>query len=449
MSLILLEAPNGDLMSALVALLCAAHAYDPIIVDDEDGSPTFTTTGDDWTTWSTNGEGYDSSDTDYHYLSHTVGGSDRRGTATWTPELPVAGTWLIETWFRRTENRTDDADHVVYDGYGAATSMSIDQQGSGGSGWLSLGEYYCEAGSGGCYVVLDGTDDDESDEANAMRFTLIAEGEVEPEPEEDCSEDPGPGTHQITFYAADVTASSSGDDWESVSYAEGDPDGLEAHSPNVDSGEYLRAASWDICDPVGDEVIDRVEIGVLGRLQYDSGTYALTMAFDAGGAATTWSHTSSAWTTLDITGDRGSWAWSDLASLPAQVTLHDHPGGQRDSDAWVDAFSITVTYTTADSGDDGGGDDGGDGGVDSDPGAGGVDSDPGEGGADTDRGDGDDGGGGGRPRADSAEPDTAYDDDRRYMSAKSGCSVTGVGGAGWALLPALALWVRRRKLQRH
>ncbi|MDP7115341.1 MAG: hypothetical protein QGH45_25415, partial [Myxococcota bacterium] len=79
-----------------------------VLVDDEDGEPGFSTTGDDWTTWGTNGYGFDGSDTSYHYLSHTLGGDDRRGTATWSPTLPEAGTYRIETWFRRTENRTDD-----------------------------------------------------------------------------------------------------------------------------------------------------------------------------------------------------------------------------------------------------------------------------------------------------------------------------------------------------
>ena len=343
-------------MSLLVLLACSPLPSSPrlmspgdasrsgaeIIVDDEDGSPTFTTTGDDWTTWSTNGYGFDSSDTSYHYLSHTLGGDDRQGTATWAPELPTPGRYQIDTWFRRTENRTTDADHIIYDSSGDATYVVIDQQGEGGSGWVSLGEFDCEAGSGGCMVVLDGTDDDESDEANAMRFTLIEE--MEDDEDSDCDEGSEPGTWMMTRSAGSIAHSG----WESTSAATGDADGSEASSPNVDEGEYLSASGWSISDPVGEETITAVELGVLGRMQYDSGTYELVLAFDGGGTArTTYSQTGSDWITLDVTDDLDTWTWADVEALTAWITLEDHPGGARDSDAWVDAFSVTVTYVVA------------------------------------------------------------------------------------------------------
>jgi hypothetical protein len=49
-----------------LALLAAtpAHAEEHII-DDSGGAPGFTTSGDDWTTWGTNGYGYDSSDSGF------------------------------------------------------------------------------------------------------------------------------------------------------------------------------------------------------------------------------------------------------------------------------------------------------------------------------------------------------------------------------------------------
>jgi len=429
-------------MSTLLLLLCAPNvaAYDEVIVDDEDGSPSFTTTGDDWTTWDHLSSGFDGGDTEYHYLTHTKGGSDRRGTATWTPTLPVEGTYRIETWFRATENRSADADHYIYDGDGYSTHVVVNQVGGGeGSGWLDLGEYYCRAGEGGCVVTLDGTDDDESDEANAMRFTVLEAGEPEPEEEEDCSDDPGPGTHEVTFYPVSASGSGGSDDWSSVSDATGAPDGREASTPNVDAGEYLKTTGWDVCEPAGAR-IDRVVISVLGRLQYDSGQYALVMNFDGGGAAgTTWSYTSANWTYLDITTDRGSWSFGDLSAVQAEVTLSDHPGGARDSDAWVDAFAMTVTYTIDDTGgDDGGGDDGGagdtgdGGGVDSE--FGGVDT--GDGGSGPGGGPGGAGPGGdpGPGPGDGGLVDTAYVSDGGEAKG-CGCSAGGAGGAGglaWA-----------------
>jgi len=345
-----------DLSSDALGSFSAAALRDPIIVDDQHGEPTFTTTGDDWTTWGTLGHGYAGEDTEYHYLSSTVGGSDRRGTATWTPEMPVEGTYLVEAWYRLTGNRTRDANHYVYDGYGGQTHIALDQYGDGPSGWVSLGEHWCTAGIAGCYVVLDGTDDDESDEANAMQFTLI--DTEPPPPPEDCDEFQGLGQHSMEFWA--TTANASG--WSDATLAAGPNDGAEAYSENVDEGEFLSAGDWDVCDPLGEETLDAVEIEVLSRTQYDSGTYALILALDGGGDAfTTCSHTSSAWDTADITADRAEWTWIDVENVIASVTLHDHPGGARDSDAWVDAFRIRATYTTteapADDDDDTGADD--------------------------------------------------------------------------------------------
>jgi len=325
-----------------LSLLAAAPAHaEEHIIDDSDGAPGFITSGDDWTTWGTNGYGYDSSDSSYHYLSHTVGGDDRRGTATWQAELQQAGTWQIETWFRRTENRSRDADHVVTDGLGAETWITIDQEGEGASGWVSLGEYWCEDGFGGCVVTLDGTDDDDSDEANAMRFTLVSldDTSVETDP---CGETQQPGTHTVDFFAS----SASGSGWESASSATGEADGDEAESPNVDEGEVLQATGFDICDPKGEETIDNVTLAVKAQTQYDSGTYALQLLLDAGGSASTvFSGTTSTWHEVDISEDR-DWTWTGLASLSAQVSLYDHPGGARDSDAWVDSFRLRVTYST-------------------------------------------------------------------------------------------------------
>lgn len=305
-----------------------------VVVDDQDGSPGFTTTGDDWTTWSTNGYGFDGGDTSYHYTSHTVGGSDRKGTATWTPSIATAGTYRIDTWFRRTENRTYDADHVLYSADGSTQTVVVDQRGDGASDWLELGEIQCDAGFGSCFVTLDATDDNESDEANAVRFVLVEPGDVEV-PEVDCSTDPG--VHSLDLWASVADA----DGWSGASSATGEADGSEAHSENVDAGEYLRASGFGGCS---EGTVTGVELGVRSRTQYDSGTYELDLSLDGGGAAsTTFGSTTLGWTSLDLSGDR-AWTWGDVSAVEATVRLYDHPGGARDSDAWVDAFRLRVVY---------------------------------------------------------------------------------------------------------
>jgi MYXO-CTERM domain-containing protein len=346
-SVVLKRAPFRFTLAALLFMLCflvpqRVSAEVHIIVDDQDGPPGFTTTGDDWNTWSTLGLGYDASDTSFHYLSSTVGGSDRRGTATWTPDLPCAGTWTLATWFRMTENRTHDADFFVHDGQGGVSHVVIDQFGTVASGWLPLGEHFCGGGLGGCTVVLDGTDDDASDAANAVRFTLVS---CDGDPDESvpaCPDTPVPGTHELTIYAGSTSTSG---DWTDPALASGPPDGQEASIGNLDEGEVLYGGGWGLCNPPGDETIIRVEIGSLGRTQYDSGSYDVLVSLSADGPSTTqWHHTQLAWDTVDITADRTSWGWFDLNLLTAQVALHSHPGGSRDSDVWVDAFRLRVTY---------------------------------------------------------------------------------------------------------
>ncbi len=353
------------LVAALLVFAMATSAladdcpeYDHII-DDQHGAPQFTLTGNDWATWGSNGCGYSSADSSFHYTSKTVGGPDKKGTATWTPNLPVAGTYEITTHWRKTGNRTTDANHFIYDGEGGITEIIIDQKQDASengdfeckSGWWPLGTYYCQSGKGGCYVVLDANDDDYSDEANAVRFTLVdCTGEpdpVEPDPVETC-DFPGEGQHEVKKYADKVT----GTGWESMGMAKGPEDGQEAFSPNVEEGEILQAEFPDFCDPDGDETIDKVEVGVKLRTQYDSGKYDVILKFHAQGTATmTTHHTNSKWDVLDLTGEK-DWTWSDLNNVTAVLELHSHPGGAIDSDAWVDAFYLNVVYTTTGAGAD-------------------------------------------------------------------------------------------------
>ena len=343
-------------LAFLMLLPAECPEYDHII-DDQHGAPQFTLTGDDWATWGTNGCGYSGADTSYHYTSKTVGGPDKKGTATWKPNLPAQGMYEITTWFRKTGNRSTDANHFVYDGKGGITEYIIDQKADSppegvedpsfvcGSGWYPLGTHFCNAGKGGCYVVLDANDDDQSDEANAVRFTLLeCTGEVPPDPPVDTCEFPGEGPHEVKVFANKVV----GNGWENTPAAQGEPDGAEAHSPNVEQGEILTAEFPELCDPDGEETIDKVELAIKLRTQYDSGPYDIVLKFHGGGAAQmTTHHTAAKWDVLDITGDKDSWTWAATGKVKAALALDHHPGGKIDADVWVDSFRLTVYFTTA------------------------------------------------------------------------------------------------------
>ncbi len=335
------------LAALLVTLLSTPALAQTIIIDNTDSAPNFIATGNDWATWGMWGSGFDGSDTDYLYTSHTVGGSDRRGQAIWSPDIPTEGRYRIATWFRRTSNRTTDADFIVMDGVGDEQKIVLNQRGDGPSGWVGLGTYWCAEGRDGCRVTLDANDDDQSDEANAVRFRRVGDAPPpeDPDPEPpvlvDCTT-PLPGGDHVQQGFATVVR---GDDWTRLGRATGAPDGRGAHTRNMDAGEWIRARGWTVCDPLGADEITSVRLSVRARTQYDSGSYDILVRLDGGGEARRlWHDTSYGWRTVDLTDDRDSWTWEDVAALRAEMRLHSHPNGRRDSDVWADAFRLRVGF---------------------------------------------------------------------------------------------------------
>jgi len=142
------------------------------MVDNAD--PGYAETGMSWVSydWSSSINGQ------YRYLSHLGHTVERKGTATWQLSIPTSGTYRVDIHYRPTDNRTVDADFNVYDGKGIIHHHSIDQTYNGplsSIGWLTLGKYDWSAGQT-AKIVLDGTDDDLSDEADAVRFVLVKMG---------------------------------------------------------------------------------------------------------------------------------------------------------------------------------------------------------------------------------------------------------------------------------
>ena len=115
----------------------------------------------------------------YRYLSHTVGDGSRRGRAIWRPAIPRTGWYEVVTRFRATVNRTADADYVMHDDAGGATRRVVSQRHDGDCTAETLGTFFCRQG-GRCRLILDGTDDAESDAADLTTFTLVACGDAPP-----------------------------------------------------------------------------------------------------------------------------------------------------------------------------------------------------------------------------------------------------------------------------
>ena len=321
----------------------------------DNNEPGYSETGNDWATWGGLGQ---SMGKNYRFLSNTVGGNDRKGTAKWKPKITIEGMYKVTAVFRATHNRTDDADYYVIDSNGKKTHYPVDQRDGSvkegdahGPVTADLGTHFFKPGTN-AHVLLDGTDDNKSDEADGVTWVLVdcqgdgggggGGGPVEPPPP---PVDPCPvaGEESVsqTRFASSVPKVQG---WDYEGKAEGPPDGQFAHNKNLDKGEALHAGSFNFCDPPGPEKITGVTVSVRSKIQYASGKYQLIAKLKAAGAQVTWSHTGMGWDNLEITAQKPQWTWADVNSMVATVALHAHPGGENDSDIWVDAFRAKVSY---------------------------------------------------------------------------------------------------------
>lgn len=135
------------------------------------GDPGYSDEGN-WRTWifpgAINGE--------WRYLSgfyETTSGLPRMGTATWKTQVPVSGLYQVAVHHYTTDNRTTDADFNVYDGKGQVHHFSVNQRHLP-TGWHVLGTFKWKK-NGEAKVILNGRDDNMSDEADAVRWVLIEE----------------------------------------------------------------------------------------------------------------------------------------------------------------------------------------------------------------------------------------------------------------------------------
>lgn len=132
------------------------------------GSQGYLESGGPWRTYISPQANYGS----YRYLSHWHRGVPRKGTATWLTEIPYSGTYRVSVSFRRTENRSPDADYAVMVGGKIIRWFSVDQHGDLALIWKDLGVYEYKKGQI-AGVFLDGRDDNWSDCADATKWELV------------------------------------------------------------------------------------------------------------------------------------------------------------------------------------------------------------------------------------------------------------------------------------
>ena len=130
-----------------------------VIVDNQDAG--FTETG----TWNESSAG-----DEYEGSSYYTTGTG--ATATWTPDLPVAGTYNVYAWWCYWSTRDTNALYTV-NYSGGSDSMRKNQQQTTGQ-WILLGQYYFDAGtSGSVTVTRDGSSTQSSTSADAVMFEQV------------------------------------------------------------------------------------------------------------------------------------------------------------------------------------------------------------------------------------------------------------------------------------
>lgn len=131
---------------------------------------------------------------DYYYLSHWSNGTPRLGIAKWEKRIPASGTYEVKVSYRAGGNR-GSATYYVTTG-STPSNMSLLQRKENQKGGCAPGSEGC----GGCeefviyrgnytegqkaYVVLDGTDSNDSDSADAVSWRCVGGG-CTVSPEED------------------------------------------------------------------------------------------------------------------------------------------------------------------------------------------------------------------------------------------------------------------------
>jgi len=131
------------------------------IVDNDDGSPDYTTTG----SWTTSGSsGYDGSTYQFAFTGQS-------STATWDLDIPVAGTYKVEVIYRASTNRADNVKYTITTASGTQTVYK--DQTTGNLVWDELGTWSFDGGDG--VVTLDASGSSGGDVviSDAVRVTLV------------------------------------------------------------------------------------------------------------------------------------------------------------------------------------------------------------------------------------------------------------------------------------
>src|SRR5688500_10416615 len=144
------------------------HQLNQVIVDNNDAgfsvqSGTWMTNSASSTYWSnTNG-----ADTANRYRFANVSPTET-AVARFTPNIPQAGFYPVYAWWNNGSNRATDVTYRI-NSAGGSQEVKVNQQYTG-KGWVYLGSYYFDAGSGGNVEVSNKATTGDAVIADAIRF---------------------------------------------------------------------------------------------------------------------------------------------------------------------------------------------------------------------------------------------------------------------------------------
>lgn len=139
-----------------------------IIVDDQDSGFSLGGPSNGWHHSS-------SSDTTYNrhaywtYTTDTWYGTDTNNWATWTPHLPESGQWGVFAYIPYVNTGRYDTTRARYQIHSASGNQVVEVNQNDNTGWISLGIYTFNAGTGG-YVRLEDVTPDWSFIYNGRRY---------------------------------------------------------------------------------------------------------------------------------------------------------------------------------------------------------------------------------------------------------------------------------------
>jgi hypothetical protein len=154
--------------ATVVPMRPVGHQFNEVVLDNDSVGVTFSGSWSD----STASVYYDE---DYGAVADTVSyrfasiSATETATATYTPDIPQEGFYPVYTWVADSSNRTNQL-YTINDSDGGVTEIRVDHR-MVGKGWVYLGTYHFEEGTGGSVVISNqATDGGSVVVADAIRF---------------------------------------------------------------------------------------------------------------------------------------------------------------------------------------------------------------------------------------------------------------------------------------